>query len=533
MSSGLGIDGMISGFKTTDVIAKLMSIESRRGQLLVKKSTGMEKEITALQALNAKISSIASAANGVMGKKDALSSADLSSVWAAAKATSSDPTVGITAKPGADISQLSFSVDKTAQSQVSLVSAETLADIAPQIKQGPPPQGLSIIVGNQIASIYPSSGSAQDIAEAINKASDIGVRATAVRVGTGADGQGQYILQITGTKTGENEGKFSLHVGNVAEDLKAAGVKPETSSLNEATGTIQKATYKAEDLAAHLSTINAKKVTVSNTQEATSAQITLWGGTAQERSVTSENNTFSQVLDDVDITVGIAAKDPNGKPLALTPKDVKVSVESDPKVASDKVKALVSNIDLVLSELYSQTKAVEGKDDKGNKTLSPGVLGTNSLTRGMSSQISSLIAGGIEVTNKNGTKSTVSLSEFGITMSNSGAQMSVKFDEAKFAKAMAADPERVQEAMTAFAAKTEQYAKNMSDSKDGLVTQQITSKQSSKTALNDRIDAEQRRLDMRKASLQKRFNAMESALAKMQKQYSALGLLQQTPTQKR
>ena len=60
--ASMGIDGMISGLNTTDLINQLMQAEAIPQTLLKTKQTNTTTLVTALQALNTKVSSLADAA---------------------------------------------------------------------------------------------------------------------------------------------------------------------------------------------------------------------------------------------------------------------------------------------------------------------------------------------------------------------------------------------------------------------------------------------------------------------------------------
>ena len=113
MAGTSSIDGLVSGLDTTSLINQLMQIESAPQTLLKTKQTNTSNLVTALQALNTKVASLG----------DAAKTAASAQSWQALKVSSSAASVTATATSSASPTQIEFTVDTTAQSQVSLVSS--------------------------------------------------------------------------------------------------------------------------------------------------------------------------------------------------------------------------------------------------------------------------------------------------------------------------------------------------------------------------------------------------------------------------
>ncbi|MCC2307275.1 flagellar filament capping protein FliD [Cellulomonas chengniuliangii] len=241
----LGIDGLVSGLNTTDLINQLMLAEAGPQRLLVSKQSSTSSMVTALQALNAKLSSLG----------DAATAATKTSSWAAAHATSSHSSVTATATAGAQPSTLSFTVSQVAQSQSSLVTLPSGYDTTTP--------SFTISQGGVDTVVTAASSDITDIVSAFN-ASGTGVKAAAVNVGTAA--APEYRLQLTGVETGAGKG-FSLSVATGAD---GSGTQP---------------------------------LTLNDVRTAQDARLTLWAGTAFEQPVTSSTNTFSGLMAGVDVTV--------------------------------------------------------------------------------------------------------------------------------------------------------------------------------------------------------------------------------------
>ncbi|MBU4214476.1 MAG: flagellar cap protein, partial [Actinobacteria bacterium] len=213
-----------------------MKVESLPQQQLTDKKTDLTKLVTALQSLNTKVASLA----------DNATNATKAASWNVLKATSSAASVTATAGTTASATSLSFTVDKLAQSQISVSGA--LTDVS-TLTGGA--AAMTLTVGGKLTEIDTSKvTSVADLAYAIN-ASGAGVTASAVTY-TDASGVTNYRLQLTGQTTGAAN-TFSLSRGTKA-DVTAG---------------------------------TATAVPLSNTRTAQDAQLTLWPGTGNQQIATS------------------------------------------------------------------------------------------------------------------------------------------------------------------------------------------------------------------------------------------------------
>ncbi len=238
----LAVDGLSSGLDTTALLNGLMKVEAIPQLLLKNKVSGTQTTITALQQLNSKIASLAALA------KDAAKPAALDSFTA--KTDSSSVTA--TATGDARAASLSFTVDKLAQTQVSVTDPVTEW----------PGNTVTITGSNGPIEVTAASVSLDDLVTAINK-SDAGVTALKVASGTNGDGNAQYRLQLTSNTSGA-AGAFTVS-GTVAA------------------------------------------TTITTAQD---AEIKLWAGSDAEQSITSATNSFSDVLPGVSVTVSGTTTDP-------------------------------------------------------------------------------------------------------------------------------------------------------------------------------------------------------------------------------
>lgn len=248
--AGLGIDGLVSGLNTTELIDQLMAVEANQQTLLKSKKTSTSSLVTALQTLNTKVASLATAA----------SSAAAASSWQAVKATSSDTAVATaTVGEGATPSTLTFRVDVTAAAQSTMYTL-------PEYYDGTPSFTLTAPDGST-RTIAAASSNITDVLAAFN-ADGTGVKASALNVGTAAEPQ--YRLQLTGTETGADHA-FTLTADNP---------------------------------------LDGSSLTTQAIRSAADAKITLWPGTDAESVVTSSTNTFDKLATGVSVTAVKTSTEP-------------------------------------------------------------------------------------------------------------------------------------------------------------------------------------------------------------------------------
>ena len=200
--AGMGIDGLVSGLDTTALISQLMQIEAMPQAALKSKVTSTQSFITAMQALNTKVASLA----GVATKAATTQS------WGAVSAASSAGSVTATTSAGAQASSLSFTVDKLATSQVSVSDkVATLEDLL----GSPLPATITVATGtgaSATATVVDLAGVADlaGFAAKLND-SDAGLSASIVKVS-----ETESRLQISAHDTGV-AAAFDLFTGTVAE----------------------------------------------------------------------------------------------------------------------------------------------------------------------------------------------------------------------------------------------------------------------------------------------------------------------------
>lgn len=315
MASTVGIDGLISGLDTTSLINNLMAIEAGPQTLLKDKKDDTDSLVAALQSLNTKVASLATAAT---------KGADPAS-WNALKASSTASSVTATASGSAQVGTLTFRVTAVAASQASLATVP--ADLA-----GRPT--FAVTSGGKSVTVTAASSSMADIVDAFNS-SATGVRATAVKVNaTDADGNPTgattYRLQLTGTDSGTDH-SFAV-------------------------------TYTSAD--------GEKTLALDQVRAASNAAITLFPGSGAEETLTSDSNTFSGVLTGVDVTVSAVTKDDDAP--------VRIDVTRDTSALSSIASGLVNNLNTVLSEIASRTASTSSTAADGGAIVTGGLLSGDS-----------------------------------------------------------------------------------------------------------------------------------------------------------
>lgn len=461
-SSTSSIGGLVSGLDTDALISSLLSIEKRPQTTLVTKQTATSNLKTALQTLNTKVASLTEFAQRVAKPAS----------WQAYTATSSSSSVTATASSSAQPTSLSFRVEQLATSQSSVLSIGDGTDLTSLLGSS---GSLTVKAGDgTTTTITPSSTNLADVVSAINS-SAAGVRATVVTTtSTGTDGTTTTSkrLQLTGTDTGAST-SFSLYQG-----ADAAGT------------------------AVPMTTVRA----------AQDAQLTLYAGTAAEETITSDSNTFDELVSGMSFTVSAVT--------AADADDVTITVGQDTAALTKLGSGLVEQLNLVLQEITSQS-ATTTKVADGNTTVTGGTLSGNSMVRMLQEALQE--AGSYDV---NG----MSPATIGLTITRDGT---FEFDEATFTAALASDPDTVQTMLQAIAGRVATVGDDSSDSISGTLTQAVTGQQSIYDDLQKQIESWTDRLAMREETLRAQFSAMEAALSKLSStsSYLTTALAQLSPSQ--
>ena len=528
---GIALPGL-GGFNTQGIVEKLMSLEKVPLIKLQRRQAEYKSQVQVFQNMNTKFANIKRAAWDVYGRvgKESVRF-NTSEIWEAAKATSSDPMVGVTTSPGAQVGSVEFDVLQVAKSKQATLDQDAIQSLYDAAKAKGEPPKISIMLGDKITTISPTSANAPAFARAINAATGSGVTATAVRIGDNPDGTGKYLLQINGTETGANKGDYKIFAGDITQGL---GLTAKTSKTDAATNSAQYVYEDATALAAAVAGTGAKEQTLNIIHQSSDAKIRLLG---QERTYGSNQ---IQIMDNVKIDLSNVVQKTNadGTPVytdALL-KGVKINATRDFDVAAGKMEKMMGSLTDALTTLNRGMQSVtkEGIDPLTNKRFTytaAGPLG-NSEGRELKNNIMSLVSSGITLTDAEGKSQTYSLASFGISLGGGvekgangkfhSSQVELKFDAEKFKKAMESDPEKVQQVMVEFSKKVGDMASKVSDFTEGTLTKTIESKQSTVSYYDNRILDYSERLDRKEAQLYKQYSSLETMLARMQQQQAWL-----------
>lgn len=205
-------------------------------------------------------------------------------------------------------------------------------------------------------------------------------------------------------------------------------------------------------------------------------------------------------------------------PTTLVAKGVKVTISSDPEVATKKVQATVSALNGILTTLTQGMKSVEktrsGQDGKRETWKAPGVL-SNSLGRQVQSQIGEILSDGLTIKDDKGNSQTYSLLDLGIEMKLTGTnkEMSVSFDSAKFKELMEKSPQTAQKLATALGDKIGSLGSRLSDATEGMITGVINTEKKESEYYDTRIKDFNDRLVEKEANMKKQYARLQTALA--------------------
>ena len=320
-----------------------------------------------------------------------------------------------------------------------------------------------------LVTVQARTGSLADIADALNDSASAGVRATVVRVSDGATPT--YRLQLTGAKTGQANA-FAIYAGTTQQvtDALAAGTAVRLDS-----GVVR---------------------------AASDAKVTLWKGTAVEKSFEQASNTFTGLMSGVDVTVS--------KVTGPTDEPVTVTVARDDAALKALASGLVGALGVVLSEISSRSAVTTKSNADGTTSVTGGLFTGDSAVRGIQQMVVEAASYPVD---------DVSPTTVGIKLGKDG---SFTFDEKAFTAALAADPAKVQSVIAGLATRVADVATSVSDKFDGSLTLKIQGQQKLATAMGKQVEDWDRRLAVRRENLQRTYSALEVTLSNLQAQSSWL-----------
>jgi flagellar hook-associated protein 2 len=450
------LSGVVSGLNTSALVAAEIEAESAPKEALQAQVTTDNTLLKSLQALNSSYASLATQATA-----DSAPNA-----WNVFTTASSSPSVTATTTTDAAAGSISFTVNSVAQQQVDVTAPMENSTTTPT---------FTIVGSNGTQTeIDPASGSIQDIVAAINSSS-AGVSAIAVASGTDtANGAALYRLQLTSTTAGAS-GAFSVFRGNPSE--VTAGTATDLLSQSGA----------------------------ASIQTASDASVTLWAGTAAAQTITSNTNTFANLLPGVTVSVSAVQSSP-----------VTITITQDTNTITNAASSLLTSVNTLLQSVASQSAITSSTDASGNITTSGGPFTGDGTIRDGANQLFNAIAQA---------SSTRSPASIGFIINNDGT---LTFDQSTFQAALAADPTGTESYLQSIATQVAAQATAQSDPVEGTLTTRISSLSSDITNLNSQVATWTTQLAARQTQLESAYAAMESQLSALKTQQQ--WLTQQFPT---
>jgi flagellar hook-associated protein 2 len=231
------------------------------------------------------------------------------------------------------------------------------------------------------------------------------------------------------------------------------------------------------------------------------AQITVGTG-AGKYAVTSTTNTFNDVIAGLSFT-------------ATSPSTelVTVSVEGDPDKLTNRVKAFVDAVNAAVGEMDRQLKS-------GIDGGTPGALPGNSAIRTLRDQLIGAVTFPVAGS---------ALTSGGLVGIQSTRQGTLTFDAAAFRTAHEADPAAVERLFRSgdadnpgIAGRVLARAEDATRANTGTIATVVRSRETENRGFTEQIEAIDRRIELRRATLQRQFSNLEVVLGRMQSQQSWL-----------
>lgn len=324
-------------------------------------------------------------------------------------------------------------------------------------------------------------------------------------------------LNIAGeSDTGQVDGSFEFHLSvgvgdtldSLADRIEAETTLAEATVLNDGTGVSPyrlNISSRVGGSAGELiidETVAGEGVGLGFTTltRAQDARMLFGGSLDSGILLTSSDNTFENVLDGLDVTVSGISESP-----------VTVTVAEDIEGVIETFTKLVEDYNDAISRMKEATAYDEEAEEQG-------VLLGDSTIRRIESRMYRMFTRFFV-----GTGGTLNrLSEVGLTMEN-GSELA--FDPEVFRAAQAQDPEAVERFFTdadnGVAGLLKEELEKIIDP-DGLIDARTDTLDEKKKLLQDRVERYNKLLDRKQARLLRQFQAMETALAQLQSQQSAL-----------
>ncbi len=307
MPGTISFDGLASGLNITEIVDKLIEVESRPKILKEAEKARYENQLEAWQELNTKLLTLREEARDLWR----------SSTWNTLTATSSDSTV-LTATTSSSATPGTYILQVTQLAQKHMIASEAFTSTSDTVGTG----NLVITVNGASTTIaLDGSQTLSDLANAINSQTDVDVSASIVNDGTG------YRLVLTSDNSGASYA-ISLQ--------RDAGVTIfDDSTLGQSNGAPTPAYY-------------------DELQAAQDASIQFGSG-ADAMTITSSSNTITGVIEGV--TLNLLSASPG--------TDITLTISRDSSGMEDQIQAFVDAYNEVWDFIQQSTAYDEDTETRG------------------------------------------------------------------------------------------------------------------------------------------------------------------------
>lgn len=458
---GVSIPGLASGLQTDTLIAKLMSVEKIPYNNLQVKKTNIDNNKSVFNNINLKLKTLRDAATSL---------SDLDSFKINGGASSDPSKVAVTVGDNAISGNYTIEVTKLAKSHV--VAMNSISVLGSDGKDASfdfekykdnviNVNGKEIKVSDLKLDGKTTSEALAEIASAINK-SDAGVQASVIQTEPG-----KKSLVLTAKESGEDH--------KITTSVSGAGAALFTIDNNAG-------------------------------QSAQNAELSINGV-----KITSSSNTIK------DAVPGMTFQ------LLAEQSKVNVEVKQDADKIASKIDEFVKAYNEIIDIIKENTKKITNeKDSDGNYKNFKTNLQGDSLLKDLQNELYGIVSG---VGAKNNGEGFQLLSQIGIEIdkgATTAATMTGKitFDKELFKEKMTENPAAVEELFRGDNGLGTLAKERLKDwtSVNGLIKMKMDGFESEINFINDQMESMNARLILKEEALNKKYTAMEVALAKLQKE---------------
>ena len=344
--------------------------------------------------------------------------------------------------------------------------------------------------------------------------SDVGTATAAAQLGiagtaTSQTVGGETVSAIDGSQTLRLTTSSTQTISELVDEINGLESTPVNANLLTVGGGVRLVLSSASSGSAGRVAVDGgdSQISFSQTAEAQDALLSFGSSAEGGILISSSTNTFSEVVEGLELTVNDVSDNP-----------VTISVSPNQDNVSRQIDTFVGQFNALRDKLDELTVFDE-------TTNSVGLLfGKNSALR------VDLAYGNFFSTAIRDAGSIRSLGEVGLRLNESGK---LEFDRSKFQAAYEKDPAAVEEFFTkedtGFSARAKAVADSLAGVDNGALLNRTQVLESQIAQNNQRISAFDVRLDRQRERLLKQFFDMETAIAKLQTNLTALNQLQVIP----